>query len=180
MSSELSFRTQLGNPQQRQLYDYWRACAGDRALPARHDILPEDIAQLLPNVSLMEVDGEIESLKIRLAGTEIRDIYGFEPTGRYLFQCDLGTADHYWRMAYQRLLHTGLPGHGIVKGPMINRDHLILNWLRLPLSGDGRRIDMILCYDSAVSLMPKNHAKALLPQPNTALPTMPVLAGLGY
>ncbi len=43
----------------------------------------------------------------------------------------------------------GIPLHGVVRGPAKGRDHIVLFWLRLPLSEDGGRVDRILCYDVA-------------------------------
>ena len=43
----------------------------------------------------------------------------------------------------------GSPLHGVVRGPAKGRDHIVLFWLRLPLSEDGGRVDRILCYDVA-------------------------------
>ncbi len=47
----------------------------------------------------------------------------------------------WWRM--------GSRFHGVVRGPAKDRDHVVLFWLRLPLSEDGGRVDRILCYDVA-------------------------------
>jgi hypothetical protein len=41
---------------------------------------------------------------------------------------------------------------GAVKGPVAGRDHVVLFWLRLPLSEDGERVSKILCHD--VGIMP--------------------------
>jgi hypothetical protein len=37
----------------------------------------------------------------------------------------------------------------VVRGPAKGRDHVLLFWLRLPLSEDGGRVDRILCHDMA-------------------------------
>jgi hypothetical protein len=39
-----------------------------------------------------------------------------------------------------------------VRGPAPGRDHIVLFWLRLPLSQDGIKVDRILCYDTAAPI----------------------------
>lgn len=150
-SSELAFRAQLVVPEQRRLYDYWRARVTDRGLPARSDINPADFARLLPNVSLIDVEGS--RFKVRLAGTRLRDIYDAEVTGRYLDELDWGDKAEYWMSAYRRVVQNRRPAQGIVRSPRTGKDHLVQFWLRLPLSQDGSEVSMILCYDSFVPTM---------------------------
>jgi hypothetical protein len=45
----------------------------------------------------------------------------------------------------------GSPLNGVVRGPAPGRDHIVLFWLRLPLSQDGMKVDRILCYDTAAA-----------------------------
>jgi len=53
------------------------------------------------------------------------------------------------RRIYARVAEKGAPAHGVVRGPAQGRDHVVLLWLRLPLSEDGSRVDGILCHDVA-------------------------------
>ena len=55
-SSELAFRAQLVVPEQQQLYDYWLNRAEGRGMPSRGDISPVDFPDLLPLISLIDVD----------------------------------------------------------------------------------------------------------------------------
>ena len=50
---------------------------------------------------------------------------------------------------HSKVAERGLPAHGAVRGPAEGRDHVVLFWLRLPLSEDGGRVDRILCHDVA-------------------------------
>jgi hypothetical protein len=60
-----------------------------------------------------------------------------------------GEQAEYWRRIHERVVEQGLVLNGVVRGPAKGRDHVILFWLRLPLSEDGARVDRILCYDVA-------------------------------
>jgi len=152
MSSELAFRAQLVISEQREVYDTWRRAANGRPMPARADLDPGTMRHLLPGISILEVGARFDALRYRLAGTRLHDIYGCEVTGQDLFALRLGAKRRYWQAAYQRVVEARTPMQGAVKGPLAGRDHVVLFWLRLPLSEDGERVSKILCHD--VGIMP--------------------------
>jgi hypothetical protein len=148
-TSNSVFRAQLVIADQRQLYDYWAGKACGRTMPSRHDISPAHFPRLLPYVSLLELlDGR---LKVRLAGTRLRDIYEREITGLYLDEIDWGEKQGYWQAVYDHIATTLRPAQGVVRGPRVDKDHLVQFWLRLPLSHDEGPARMILCHDTFVS-----------------------------
>lgn len=159
--SERAFRAQLVIPEQRQIYDYWRAhCDGER-LPSRADIQPADIPPLLPAISLVDVEAD-GRFRVRLAGTRLREVYECELTGLYLDELGLGSKEAYWKSAYQRVVEAARPAQGIARGPMHGNNHMVQFWIRLPLSSARKpasgetaksgAVSMILCYDAFVSL----------------------------
>lgn len=161
MPSELAFRAQLVIDNQRKLYDYWRQAAGLRRMPSRGDIDPVAIAELLPGIGILKVGKTLDDLSYRLAGTRLREIFGLEVTNRLVFDLDLGDKRDYWRAAYRKVIEERIPMQGAVKGPIANRDHLILFWLRLPLSEDGETVDKILSYDIALPISLANENDAM-------------------
>ena len=148
-TSKSIFRAQLVIAEQRQLYDYWAGKASGRTMPSRHDISPAHFPRLLPYVSLLERLGG--RLKVRLAGTRLRDIYEREITGLYLDEIDWGDKQGYWQAVYDHIATTSRPAQGVVRGPRLDKDHLVQFWLRLPLSHDDGPARMILCHDTFVS-----------------------------
>ncbi len=151
-SADLAFRAQLIVPEQRQIYDYWVERAGGRPMPARRDINPAHVPRLLPSISLVDVEERPQRFRIRLAGTRLREIYDREITGSYLDDLDdWGCRRQYWQAAYARVVEAGRPAQGVVRGPKESKEHLVQFWLRLPLSSDGDRVDMILSYDAFVA-----------------------------
>lgn len=161
MQSELAFRAELILREQRELYDYWRACAQSRPIPLRYDIDPIAIPTLLPGLSLIDVGENINSLRYRLAGTRVREIYGAEMTGRGVFDVGFQHKNDYWRSVYTTLVEQQMPMQGTVRGPAAGRDHLILIWLRLPLASLSGAVERILGYDAAI---PVSLAQAPLTQ----------------
>lgn len=152
MSSELAFRAQLVISEQREVFDYWRRAANGRPMPARADLDPAMMRHLLPGISILDVGARFDVLRYRLAGTRLHDIYGCEVTGQNVFDLRLGPKRRYWQAAYRRVVEERTPMQGAVKGPVAGRDHVVLFWLRLPLSEDGERVSKILCHD--VGIMP--------------------------
>jgi hypothetical protein len=147
MLSELAFRAQLVIREQRELFDYWRSCAKSRALPRRADINPAAIASLLPGISILEAGAHPDRIVYRLAGTRLRDIYGKEVTGKSVFDLEFGEKKNYWLAVYRKVIDEQLPMQGAIKGPVADRDHVVLFWMRLPLSDDANKVNKVLCHD---------------------------------
>jgi hypothetical protein len=147
-SLNISFRAQLVVAEQRQLYDYWVDKAAGRDMPARMDIHPGHMSRLLPNISLVDVGADRNTCRVRLAGTRLREVYEREITGLCVSDLDWGDKRDYWLAAYQRTINEGKPTQGVVRGPVVNKEHLVQYWLKLPLQRQGEEgVGMILCLD---------------------------------
>jgi len=149
MASELAFRAHLILREQRELYDYWRSCAGTRAFPSRADIDPVAIPHLLPGLSILDAIEFPRAIRYRLAGTRVCQIFGGDVTG-----CDVtelgSTAKHsYWRAVYRKVIDERMPMQGVLRAPVSHRNATLLFWLRLPLGGEG--VEKILGYDADLS-----------------------------
>ena len=144
-----AFRAQLVMQGQRELFDYWLRSAGPRRMPARSDLDPLKVPRLLPHIGLIDVRNGVGTASFRLAGTRLHEIYGQEITGKPAGEVFSGEQADYWHRIHASLVAKGAPLSGIVRGPAKGRDHIVLFWLRLPLSDDGGRVDRILCYDVA-------------------------------
>jgi len=116
-------------------------------MPARSDFDPLKVPRLLPSIGLLDLREGLAAASFRLAGTRLHDIYGQEITGKRADEVFSGDRARYWRRIHDRVVETGAPLHGVVRGPAEGREHIVLFWLRLPLSEDGRRVDRILGYD---------------------------------
>ena len=135
----------IGDRRLAELYRYWDGCRRGRGMPARPDLDPVDIPRLLSILILVDVKGDGD-YRFRLIGTELvtvarRDITGlrFEeafPPGPYL---------NYLFALYAELIRERRPiyteGIYVIGSPGRRR---YTRRLILPLSADGRRIDMVL------------------------------------
>jgi hypothetical protein len=142
-----AFRAQLVVHEQRQLYDYWLEAAAQNIIPRRADINPARLPRLLPGMSLIDVAEKLDDCRVRLAGTRLRDIYDREVTGMRLADLPCANKHDYWMAAYRRTIDLATPTQGVVRGPIVNKEHVVQYWLKLPLRTDGERVGMVLCYD---------------------------------
>lgn len=115
-------------------------------MPSRADIDPAAISALLPGISILDASARPQ-LIYRLAGTRLRDIFGQEVTGKSVFDLELGEKKSYWLAVYRKVLEDKVPMQGAIKGPVADRDHVVLFWLRLPLADDGATVNKVLCHD---------------------------------
>lgn len=125
-----------------RLLAYWRAKAPPGRLPARADIDPADIPDLLGH--LMMVEGAGESFRCRLCGTAIAEAYGRELTGKTFAEAfaseGAARAAHHCRLACEQ----GRPvvAHSAYRNA---RDTpLVATRLLLPLADDGSGLRKIL------------------------------------
>jgi hypothetical protein len=151
MLSGRAFRAQLVTQGQRDLYDYWCQTARSRPMPARSDINPFSVPKLLPCIGLIDLTDGLGEARFKLAGTRLRDVYGEEITGKRIDRVFAGACAEYWHQVHAQVAE-GSPHHGVVRGPVQDREHIVLFWLRLPLSQDGTHVDRILCYDTAAPI----------------------------
>jgi hypothetical protein len=143
------FRAQLVVPQQQQLFDYWMACCNGGLFAPRQCIRPSDIPQLLPFVSL--IDNESDGcFRIRLAGTQLRDVFDREITGLAVTDLERMSNAGYWQRACACVVETGFPAHGAIRSPRTTKDHLVQFWMRLPLTLNGSSIDQLLGFDICI------------------------------
>lgn len=132
-------------PRLQRLLRYWEDKRGARAMPARADIDPMEIPWMLGDLSLLEVhrlDGGLR-YRFRLMGTHVVERLGYNVTGKWLE--DLPAPDYRRRLVgiFRTVVERAVP---IVERPHMLIDNYVHHYevLRLPLSEDGRQVDMLM------------------------------------
>lgn len=144
------------------LYRYWLKKRGDgRRMPARRDMLPEEMREFLGYIVLIDVTEPPRRFRFRLVGTEISSAYGRDMTGLYV--------DDVTNPAYREML---LDHYGRAAGggePVLHRLRFV-EWpgkthelvrLILPLSEDGQTVNMLILISSFGDDL-KGHRRPLL------------------
>ena len=130
----------------RDLYRYWAEKKHNRPLPARVDLDPMEIPQLLQNIVLVDVVGEPPRFRYRLVGTAVIQALGWEITSRFIDELplDQNYTEHLLSL-YRTAVEERRPVYS--EGDFAGRPFKG-RWqscrLLLPLSRDGEAIDMIL------------------------------------
>lgn len=144
----MSFAERLDEPLLAELYSYWSARRRGREVPARADIDPVDIPQLLPHLTLTEmVPAETARgfrIRYRLAGTEIESHFGCPLTNRYLDELVAGAFVDFAMDLHERVRADKEPVYTEVLFGSDGADPLQVKRLMLPLSEDGERINLML------------------------------------
>lgn len=130
----------------RSLLSYWntKQMHLDR-LPARADLQPEEMLPFLPFVALITVQNETPRFQFRLVGTGIVGALGQEATSRAVDQTLFGTNAEEVERFFSIPVRTHGPAYasGQYMVAPTNRT-LGFETLLVPLSADGRSIDMLL------------------------------------
>jgi hypothetical protein len=133
-----------------EMFTYWASRRQGGRLPARAQIDPCDLKRHLPTVSLIEVISKPRAYRQRLAGTGLYGVYGREITGKMLDDVYSPQAADYWRTQLDQVVDEARPCAGFHSLAWRGAPHLSILWIRLPLSSNGREVDMILGYDAIV------------------------------
>jgi PAS domain len=136
------------------IFRYWASKRNGRTMPSRADIDPLELRSYLPQLVLLDVEGDPPRFRYRLVGTEVtrvrRGLSNSDPTGRFVDEVThhQGTGAvlaHYRRVVAERIPSTDA---GIYP-PSPERPWLRFSRLVLPLSADDVTVNMLL-----VALMP--------------------------
>ena len=135
----------LVSPVLKRLLDYWNAKRGQRPMPARADILPSEIKELLPAIILFDVIEGGRDFRVRLVGSGIRRVMGWGSAGWKTSEATDRTAQRI-ALALSGMLNVRKPLRFHVANPIPDAiRHFEVEFLTLPLSSDGTAIDMALC-----------------------------------
>ncbi len=135
----------IKHPRLQQLYDYWSTKRGARKMPSRADIDPLDMTFIIGNVILVDViAGTPLGFRIRLHGTNLVERVHYELTGKMLDDLPQVQFRNLTRKSFAKVAKTAEPLRALndrVLDDQLRRYETVI----LPLSGDGARVDMLLC-----------------------------------
>jgi hypothetical protein len=136
------------------IFRYWASKRRGRTMPSRADIDPLELRSYLPQLVLLDVEGDPPRFRYRLVGTEVtrvrRGLRNSDPTGRFVDEVThhQGTGAvlaHYRRVVAERKPSTDAGTYP----PSPERPWLRFSRLVMPLSRDDVTVNMLL-----VALMP--------------------------
>ncbi len=122
--------------------DYWAGKRGARSMPQRRDIEPGEIPRLLPNLQLIDVQGD--QFRYRLIGTALVEAFGRDYTGTYAHELFPGPRGDFVRALYRSVRDSGRPLFSRNRYLTTRDVDLIANRLYMPLSEDDHSVGMLL------------------------------------
>jgi hypothetical protein len=130
----------------RRAYEYWNAKRGDRLMPSRADIDPSEIRDLLPGIILVDVARDPLRLTYRLVGTDEVEARGSDPTGRDVREHVFAVSAEEGYRTYLMAIELRRPIFD--EEPMLSPNPRLseVGSLVMPLSADGREVNMLLAY----------------------------------
>ena len=136
------FRAQLLLEEQRRLYDVWASAAGASLMPTRESFQPRAFGPLLPFISLIEAQSG-QDLRVRVAGSALRDVLGSDPRECLSETCNPGAGD-----TIRRVIADCRPVCGVAPA-LTSGGTGVRFWLRLPL-GVGGNVHAVIGLDIAL------------------------------
>lgn len=131
----------------RRLLEYWKTRYVNDRLPRRQDIEPTELAFILPNLFLMDINLAEEPrsrFRFRLFGTELARIHGRDLTGKTFHDAmEEEPADGAVRHA-MRLVNERIPLFVSGRVLYLKKDWLAFENCMLPLQNDAGEVGMIL------------------------------------
>ena len=146
------FPVHARHPALRRLYDYWfQKCRALERLPSRPEIDPGEMKRILRYIILFDVehpqsDGapSLYRFRHRLVGTHIVEMFDRDLTGLYVDQTSSAAE---YPAVYERLaavVERREPVYGHYHAPTPHREYVQYEHLTVPLSADGRTVDLLL------------------------------------
>jgi hypothetical protein len=134
------------HPKIRELFDYWVSVhPAEHRLPGRQCIDPSEVATLLPQLFLVDVERDPLRFKYRLVGTDYVQMMGRDLTGAYLDAVHPGFSGAI-QQQYVEVVEYRRPAYR--KGPVMyanaKKDYLTVERLIVPLARNGSDVDMIM------------------------------------
>jgi hypothetical protein len=144
-----SLDTRSWDARVRALYDYWQARCRDGRPPRRSDIDPVDLPNLLRWLWLVDVARDAPGwpmrFRCRLMGTEHVRTMGHDPTGKWMDEAFPTFLTNPTYADYVQVAEKGVPSYRAgVPLYHLNKGHVRMERIMLPLLGTGKTIDMML------------------------------------
>lgn len=124
----------------------WRSRRDGDALPARRDIEPYDIVQLLPDIMLIDVTHPGPEFSYRLVGTREVEFRGYDPTGRSVRDAFAGFDGNFCDGNYRSVVERRNPVYIVEYAPTKLGAVARRETVFLPFAGDGKTVDIVMVY----------------------------------
>lgn len=127
------------------LHSYWVGKIQGEEIPAKSDIDPIDVPKLLPYIFLVEVSRNPYDFRYRLSGTAVDHLHNQVLTGKTVDEIESKEVAELVKQQYLSVVESRQPVCHINKIMAEDGKYWSYERLILPLSPDGKIVDMLLC-----------------------------------
>lgn len=151
----------LSHPTLAFLKSYWAGKHGSRTMPARGDIRPAEMKEHLGWVLLVDVLADASDFRFRTVGTRVAEYFLLDGTGKTVSEAfaPYGTkAVNAVLATHRKVAREGVVLRAYGSAAVFDRAFLDFDAIYLPLSEDGRNVNMILSaftFDQAALSRPR-------------------------
>jgi len=131
-------------PGGKALFSWWDKARGDKKFPAREDFSPNVMPAFLKTIILYEVEGPGKAYCLKLAGSGIADLMGFDPTGSRLHDLP-GTETQLARFNW--VVENKKPYMCLnIPASWAQKNFRTYSTVMFPLGPDGEEVTMLIAY----------------------------------
>jgi len=149
MVSQLASRplNDISSPRVRRLHEYWQSKRRPgQPFAFREDIVPEELRDILPLLSIADVEQAPLRFRYRLVGTRVVEYNHQEFTGMYLGE--VGWQDEAMLLgAYEKVVQDRLPNLGFYAWDLRSGGVGKCEFGMFPLTNDGETIHQVLAIE---------------------------------
>lgn len=131
----------------RRFAEYVDSKAPPGQLPGRQHIVPSEIPDLLPFLALYDVvrdaNGHLR-YRTRLAGTHVVELFGEDPTGKFMDEYVSNHSVEQVLKRYHRIVATKEPSYQEGAFRRAGREHIRYHRAAFPLARNGADVDMLV------------------------------------
>ncbi len=148
----ITSRALLANcpPKVAEIFRYWNQKRGDRRMPSRSEIAPEDFVSHLPGILLVDVEGLDQNgvgiFRYRVVGTEEVALRGYDPTGKEVREGFFGPSLEDVLECYDYVRREGIFIYDPLEYETPDGRWRNESTIFLPLSEDGETVSQIMVY----------------------------------
>ncbi len=136
----------LCTPRIRRAYEYWDGKRQGRRMPARRDIDPSEIKDLLPGILLINVLHDPLQLTYRLVGTDEVEARGYDPTGKDVRDHVFAVTPEFGFETYLLAATKGVVVYDQEPWAAPNPRLGEVGSVVMPLSDDDRTVNMLIAF----------------------------------
>jgi hypothetical protein len=137
----------IRSPKIARLLRYWNGLRGGREFPARRDVDPVELKDVLPHVMMTGISYQPFRVFYRLVGTEIVHWAGLDFTNRYADELIFDDEGRDWTDYYRTVIDARRPAYGLTAWIIEDRAPPWVEFMICPLSSDGHAIDQCLAIE---------------------------------